>query len=92
MPGSFRSEVVDGNVKSIASYNPNRKLILIINESDYVIYVSKDPINVERDGIPLYPYEGIIFDVGDADSPEEMLFCVSPEGVARIRIYEALVA
>lgn len=92
MPSSFRTELVDNVVKAIASYNPNRKLILIINESDYVVYISKDPMNIEKDGIPLYPYEGIIFDVSDADSPEEMLFSVSPEGIAKIRIYEALVA
>lgn len=91
MPGAFRVEYVTPEVRQIASYNPTRKLLLIINESDYTIYVSKDPVGVSESGIPLYPFESIVFDAADGDEPEYSFFCVSPSGTAKIRIYEALV-
>lgn len=90
MPGNFRVVSVGSAVTQIVSYNPNRKLILVLNESDYTIYVSKDPMNVKELGIAVYPFESIVFDVADSDSPEEALYAVS-EGVSKVRIYEAVV-
>lgn len=91
MPGAFRVEYVTPEAKQIASYNPARKLLLIINESDYTIYVSKDPVGVSETGIPVYPFESIVFDAADGDEPEYAFFAASPSSTAKVRIYEALV-
>lgn len=91
MPSAFRKEVVGKEARIIASYNPARKLLLVINESDYTVYISKDPANIAENGIPVYPYESIVFDVADADEPEYAFYAVCPLGTAKIRIYEALV-
>lgn len=64
---------------------------MIINESEYIVYISKDPQNVANVGIALYPFEGIVFDVADGDEPEYAFFAQCPQGTARIRIYENLV-
>ncbi|MEM0506805.1 MAG: hypothetical protein QXW58_06085 [Thermosphaera sp.] len=91
MPSAFRIESVGSEVKTVVSFNPNRKLLMIINESEYIVYISKDPQNVANVGIALYPYESIVFDVADGDEPEYAFFAQCLEGVAIIRIYENLV-
>lgn len=92
MPASFRTEFVDSTIKCIATYNINRKLLLIINDSESVVYISKDPMYVKENGLPLYPYEIIVFDVADADEPETAFYAQALTGIAKLRIYEALVA
>lgn len=91
MPSAFRKENVSSETKIIASYNMNRKLLMIINESENVVYVSKDPQNVMEFGIPIFPFETLVFDVADGDEPEYAFFAQCLEGVAIIRIYENLV-
>lgn len=92
MPSNFRREVVSTVPKIIASYNKFRKLLMIINESEYTVYVSKDPQNVVELGIPLFPYESIVFDIADADAPEEAFFAATDAGAAAVRIYESVVS
>lgn len=91
MPSNFRVEQVGSETKIIASFNQSRKLLMVINESEYIVYISKDPQKVAEEGIALYPYETIIFDVADGDEPEYAFFAVSPMGIAKLRIYENLV-
>lgn len=91
MPGAFRREMVGTSVKQIASYNPARKLIMIVNDSEYTIYINKDPDGVKENGLPVYAFEIIVFDVADADAPEEMFFAVCESTNCPVRIYEALV-
>ncbi len=91
MPASFRREKVTTEPKAIASYNANRKLLMVINESEVTVYISKDPMNIVEIGIPLYPFETIVFDVADADEPESSFYAQTSEGYAIVRIYEALV-
>ncbi len=92
MPSAFRVERVGTEAKAIASYNPNRKLLMIINESEVTVYISKDPMGVVENGIPLFFYEALVFDVADADEPESAFYAQTEEGTALVRIYESLVA
>lgn len=92
MPSAFRIEYVGSDVKTITSYNPNRKLLMIINESELTVYISKDPSNVTELGIPLFAFETIVFDVADGDEPEYAFFAQTIAGTSKIRIYENLVA
>lgn len=91
MPSAFRVEYVDSVGKAIASFNPVRKLLLIMNESDTTVYISKDPQNIVTAGIALYPFESIVFDVSDADEPEYAFYAQTVSGTAKLRIYESLV-
>ncbi len=88
---SFRLEYVSTESKCIATYNINRKLLMISNESEIVVYISKNPLSITENGIPLFPYETLVFDVADADGPEEAFYAQTQEGRARLRIYEALI-
>ncbi len=88
---SFRLEYVSTEPRCVATYNINRKLLMITNESEVVVYISKNPLNITESGIPLFPYETITFDVADADAPEEAFYAQTRVGRARLRIYEALI-
>lgn len=91
MGGAFRVEILSVEPKIVASYNPARKLILFINESENVVYISKDPLYVKELGIPLYPFESLVFDVADADEPEMAFYAAATADGSRVRVYEALV-
>ncbi|MEM1726578.1 MAG: hypothetical protein QXD86_05890 [Candidatus Bathyarchaeia archaeon] len=91
MPSAFRKELVTTEAKVIASYNSARKLLSITNESENIIYISKDPQNIVENGFPIYPFETLIFDVADGDEPEYAFYAQTKEGSANVRIYENLV-
>lgn len=89
--GIFRTETVGAEVKLIASFNPRRRALLIVNDSENEVYISEDQEKILREGIPLYAYEALHFDTADGDKPEKAFYAQAPAGIAKIRIYEAVV-
>ncbi|MEM2506945.1 MAG: hypothetical protein QXF61_07890 [Nitrososphaeria archaeon] len=64
---------------------------MITNEGETEIYVSKDPQSVNEVGIPVFPFETLVFDVADGDEPEYAFYAQTKVGTSIVRIYENLV-
>jgi len=88
--GLFSKRKLVEGVNILASYNVRRVFLMIINESEHTIYVSEDPMNVKENGIPIYPFEILVFDRGDGDRVESTFYAYTDKEV-EIRIYEGVV-
>jgi hypothetical protein len=88
--GLYTRVKISPGINPSISYNPRRVFLMIVNESDYTIYISEDPQNVRERGIPIYPYEIIVYDKSDGDRCENAFYIYS-DYETYIRIYEGVV-
>ena len=86
---TFRKVSVDTTVRQLASFNPKRVCITIINLSGTTAYIHTNQIQVVDEGFPLA--EGSIMNLikADRDHPEEALFTQTSTGTADLRVQES---
>ena len=78
-----------GQVVQIAAYRPRRLSLLIMNDSDYDVYVAPFRDRIVQYGLKLMPYSTLILLESDGDHPELEYFAWSP-GNALVRIVEGI--
>jgi len=78
-----------GEVVQVATYRPRRLSLLIMNDSDFDVYIAPFRDKIVEYGLRLFPYSTIIFLEADGDHPELEYFAYSP-GNARVRVVEGV--
>jgi hypothetical protein len=78
-----------GQTVQIAAYRPRRLSLLIMNDSDYDVYVAPFRDKIAQHGLKLMPYSVLILLESDGDHPELEYFGYSP-GDARVRVVEGV--
>lgn len=81
--------IPSGQVVQIASYRPRRLSLLIMNDSDYDVYIAPFRDRIREFGFKLMPYSTIIFLEPDGDHPELEYFAYS-SGNAVVRVIEGV--
>jgi tagatose-1,6-bisphosphate aldolase len=87
--GLYAKTTLTPGVNIIASYNEKRKALHVINESEYTIYVSENQNGIKDNGIPVYPFEVLVYDKAEGDATEYAFYAYTDVQVA-IRVYEAV--
>jgi len=88
--GVFSRVKLNRGLNYAVSFNPRRVFLMIVNDSEVTIYVSEDPSDITSRGIPVYPFEILVFDRGDGDRTESA-FYIYAENDTYVRIYEGVV-
>ena len=88
--GLFSKQKIKAGETLSIYYNPRRVFLMLINDTESTIFISEDPTRIKELGIPLYPFEIIVFDKGDGDKAEGPFYVYSDQEV-EIRIYEGVV-
>ena len=78
-----------GQIVQVASYRPRRLSLLIMNDSDFDIYIAPFRDKIRENGFKLMPYSTIIFLEADGDRPELEYFAYS-DGNAVVRVIEGV--
>ena len=78
-----------GQIVQVAVYRPRRLSLLIMNDSDYDVYIAPFRDRIREFGFKLMPYSSIIFLEADGDHPELEYFGYS-EGKAVLRVIEGV--
>ena len=73
----------------VAAYRPRRLSLLIMNDSDYDVYIAPFRDMIREFGFRLMPYSTIIFLEADGDHPELEYFAYS-DGDAFVRVIEGV--
>jgi hypothetical protein len=84
-----RQTIKAGEILSIY-FNPRRVFLLIVNDSEATIYISQEMTEIKERGLPIYPYEILVFDKADGDKTEGPYYVYSDVDT-KIRIYEGVV-
>jgi hypothetical protein len=87
--GVYGKVTLKPGVNPLVPYNEKRKALIIINESEYTIWVGESQIDLKDKGLPLYPFEVIIFDRGEGDSAQYAFFAYS-DVETTIKVYEGV--
>lgn len=85
----YRVFIPAGQVVQIAAYRPRRLSLLIMNDSDYDVYIAPFRDRIKEYGLRLMPYSAIIFLEADGDHPELEYFAFS-SGSATVRVVEGV--
>ena len=88
--GLFSRISLSANKVYTLYYNPRRVFLMIMNDTESIVYISEDPVNIELNGIPIYPFEVLVFDRGDGDKVEGPYYLFCKNDVS-IRVYEGVV-
>jgi hypothetical protein len=78
-----------GKTVQVAPYRPRRLSLLIMNDSDYDVYIAPFRDKITTYGLKLMPYSTIIFLEADGDHPELEYFAYSA-GNATVRVVEGV--
>ncbi|MEM4024088.1 hypothetical protein [Pyrobaculum sp.] len=76
-------------VVQVAVYRPRRLSLLIMNDSDFDVYIAPFRDRIRESGFRLMPYSTIIFLEADGDHPELEYFAYS-SGSAVVRVIEGV--
>ena len=86
---AFRKVSVGTVVVQLASFNPKRVAISIVNASGEKAFIHTNQVEVTTEGWPLAPDASISFIKADGDHPEEALFAQTTTGTADLRVQES---
>ena len=78
-----------GQAVQIAAYRPRRLSLLIMNDSDFDVYVAPFRDKIAQHGLKLMPYSILILLESDGDHPELEYFAWS-QGNAIVRVVEGV--
>ena len=78
-----------GQTVQVAPYRPRRLSLLIMNDSDFDVYIAPFRDKITQSGLKLMPYSTLILLEADGDHPELEYFAYSP-GNALVRITEGV--
>jgi hypothetical protein len=78
-----------GQTVQVAAYRPRRLSLLIMNDSDFDVYIAPFRDKIRESGLKLMPYSSVIFLDADGDHPELEYFAYSL-GDARVRVVEGV--
>jgi len=78
-----------GQTVQIAAYRPRRLSLLIMNDSDYDIYIAPFRDKIAQYGLRLMPYSTLILLESDGDHPELEYYAWS-QGNALVRVVEGV--
>jgi hypothetical protein len=88
---SYRAITVTTNPTVIASYNPRRISLTIVNVGNNDVYISIDPQNIVANGFPLSPGMILTLVREDGDKAEYAFYAQTLTGTAELRIQEGVV-
>ena len=86
---AFRKVSVTTVVAQLASFNPKRVCITIINRAGATVYIHTNQVLVLEEGFPLTENSVISFVKADGDHPEEALYVRTETGSADLRVQES---
>jgi hypothetical protein len=78
-----------GAVVQVAAYRPRRLSLLIMNDSDFDVYIAPFRDKIQQYGLKLMPYSALILLEADGDHPEYEYFGYS-SGNATVRVVEGV--
>jgi hypothetical protein len=87
----YRKIIVKPETTILASYNPRRVSLTIINMGNYTVYISEDPQKITEEGFPLLPGTYITLAREDGDASEKAYYSICPEGEVELRIEEGII-
>jgi hypothetical protein len=85
----FRAVSVPTTVVQLASYNPRRTAIVIINNGTATVYISDNQADVSTQGFPLASGASFSLIKADGDDPTVALYGVASTGTQDIRVAES---
>jgi len=86
---AFRKVSVGTEPTQVASYNPRRVCITIINYSGSTCFIDTDTKNITSEGFPLAVGSIMSLIKRDGDHPEEALWGQCESGTADLRVQES---
>ena len=78
-----------GQTVQVAAYRPRRLSLLIMNDSDFDVYIAPFRDKIRESGLKLMPYSSLILLEADGDHPELEYFGYS-FGNAKVRVIEGV--
>jgi len=78
-----------GQTVQVAAYRPRRLSLLIMNDSDFDVYIAPFRDKIRESGLKLMPYSTLILLEADGDHPELEYFGYST-GNALVRVVEGV--
>ena len=88
---SYRAVTVSTTPTIIASYNPRRISLTILNYSSTTVFISINPTNIISEGFPIDPGVVITLAREDGDNPEYAFYAQTISGYAELRIQEGVI-
>jgi hypothetical protein len=88
---SYRAITVSTTPTVIASYNPRRISLTIVNVGNNDVYVSIDPQNIVTNGFPISPGMILTLVREDGDKAEYAFYAQTLTGKSELRIQEGVV-
>jgi len=84
----FRKVEVGTQPTQLASYNPRRKSITILNYGSVTLFISNDQVDILTKGYPIAPGSGVTLVDFEGDQPELALWGQVESGSTDVRIHE----